>query len=274
MLQGGIPMPPPAMYPSYPPPHHHSEKYAPPIAPMPAQGMPPEMIPQSPDYPPPDMIQSPDYPPPDMIQSPDYPPDNHDGIQPTNYPAPLIHNQAMSMNQNGLMIPVPERAYYSRYGGMVSLDDPAGMQFRPEYTPQVSAVDSEPAIAPMPNIFVPVQHEPQRNISPYSFDDFPNELIPDYRPVQYVQGPRERRSDAPWASPTDVFAFDGMRNALPHCSGNPDDMFNVTGDRRAVGVDRLGAPAAPDANHADDQELEEELQALERRIDTEFKSAD
>ncbi|CAH2208092.1 jg6142 [Pararge aegeria aegeria] len=73
-----------------------------------------------------------------------------------------------------------------------------------------------------------------------------------------------------------------MRNALPHVPPATDDIFSVQNDRRAVGADRLGVVTTTDrlavnsdlTNRSDDRELEEELQALERRIDTEFKSTD
>ncbi|KAM3968940.1 RING finger and CCCH-type zinc finger domain-containing protein roquin [Aphomia sociella] len=287
-----MPMPPPMpsmalsqnMYPRFPlpqhPPHPHLDNYShPPSMPtLPNQGLPPEMLP-NPEYQP-------------------EPPHNIEGIPPTNYASSIIHNQTpMGMNQNGIMIPVPERPYYGRFSGILTIhEEPTNnMQYpRPEFTNTVFPppaqnipyqAGEQNLAPPMANIFVPVQHESQRNISPYPFDDLPSEdyLLSDYRvkPTGFTPVPLERRPETTWPPGNDLFHFDNMRNAISHCSTNPEDMFNVTGDRRAVGADRLAvgdrlavATTSDLSNRADDQELEEELQALERRIDTEFKSAD
>ncbi|CAH0401817.1 unnamed protein product [Chilo suppressalis] len=293
------PMPmPPAVYPRYQ--HPHLDNYASPTVATipPAQALPQEMLSNS-----------------------EYSQENQhavDSISPTNYATAIIHSQPVSINQNGLVISVPER-YYRRYSNIVPIaDDPnvgfrseypvyqpnAGMPFQGEmsyhgevpityqgevpmpYQPEVPIqYQSEVQMqyqgeVPMPNIYVPV-HEPQRNMSPYSFDDLTSELVQDYRvkPPAYTSVPRERHPDAAGWVPSDVFNFDGMRNAIiTHCSGTQEEMFNVGGDRRAVGADRMPivgqTPVTDIVNRADDQELEEELQALERRIDTEFKSAD
>ncbi|XP_059055328.1 roquin-1 [Achroia grisella] len=292
-LPSSMPMPPPLpplplpqpMYPRFPipqhpphPPHQHMENYShpPAMASIPNQGLPPEMLP-----------------------NPEYQPDpTHtvDGVPPPNYAASIVHNQSsMGINQNGIIIPVPKRPYYGRYGGILTIhEEPSNnLQYpRPEFTnpvyqtppPNMPYQGEQTMAPPMTNIFVPVQHDQPRNMSPYTFDDLPAEdyRISDYRvksagftPVQM-----ERRPEPTWAPGNELFHFDNMRNAMPHCSNNPEDIFNVPGDRRAIGVDRLAVTdrltvgAASDLSNRADDELEEELQALERRIDTEFKSAD
>ncbi|XP_028032969.1 roquin-1 isoform X2 [Bombyx mandarina] len=73
-----------------------------------------------------------------------------------------------------------------------------------------------------------------------------------------------------------VYAFENIRDALPTVarSSAPLDR-RFPSDRRVVGSERGVPPPHPSffADGAEDQ-LEEELLALERRIDTEFKSAD
>ncbi|XP_049885245.1 roquin-1 [Pectinophora gossypiella] len=288
-MQGALPMPPvpqnmplpQPMYPRYPlhPPHMDNFNVPPPMPSMPPQQMPPQQLP--PQQLPPQQM------PPDMHAAQEYPdaPHNVDNMPPPSYPNPMLHNQPppMPLNQNGMMLPLPERPFYGRFGNMMPIhEEPNNMPYpRAEYPGPVyqgpSVYQQEQNLQPpIPNIFVSVPHDTQRNISPYSFDDLPSELLPEYRvkPPTYVPVQRERRPDPPWPPANDVFNFDGMRNTIPHCSATADDMFNVQGDRRVVGADRLAAGAADLANRADDQELEEELQALERRIDTEFKSAD
>ncbi|XP_072930847.1 roquin-1 [Epargyreus clarus] len=276
------PLPPQHQHPQHPHPHQHQhphlqiETYSvPPIPQLPPQGLPQDMIPS---------------------------PDNthNENIQPGTFTSPVLHTQVpMGISQEGLIIPIPERPYFGRFGGIVALHDepPNNIQYpRPDY---VSPVYQGPSTAggpvagyqgpeqsmppPLPNMFVPVQHEQPRNISPYTFDDLPSDLLPDYRtkaPGYAPIPPRDRIMDPAWPPTNTVFTFDGIRNALPHCPASSDDMFNVSGDRRAVGADRLtvterlAAATADLSNRADDQELEEELQALERRIDTEFKSTD
>lgn len=97
-----------------------------------------------------------------------------------------MHNQAtLGINQNGMMVPIQERPYYGRFGGMVTIHDETSnnIQFpRQEFVnpvfqgptntgPLAGFQPQEQNIPPMPNMFVPVQHEAQRNISPYTFDD-------------------------------------------------------------------------------------------------------
>ncbi|CAG9781763.1 unnamed protein product [Diatraea saccharalis] len=221
-----MPMPP-AIYPRYQ--HPHLDNYAPPLATLSSQTIPPEMLP-----------------------NPDYQQETQhavDSIPPTNYPTTIIHNQPLGINQNGIMIPVPER-YYGRYSGILPIPEDQSVTYRaefPVYQPGPNTGIPYQGDVPMPNIYVPV-HEPPRNISPYAFDDLTSELVPDFRvkPPTYVAVPRDRRPETAAWTTNDVFNFDSMRNAIiPHCSGTSEE-----------------------------QELEEELQALERRIDTEFKSAD
>ncbi|XP_047543956.1 roquin-1 isoform X1 [Vanessa atalanta] len=218
--------------------------------------------------------------------------------QPQNYASALMHNQAqLGINQNSMIVPIPDRPYYGRYGVVAMHDEPSNnIQFpRQEFVNPVfqGATNTGPITGypnqeqtmppPMPNMFVPVQHEAPRNISPYTFDDpIPSELLPDYRveASAFAVVPRDRRIEPSWPT-NSVFNFDSMRNTLPHGPSTPEDIFAVPSDRRAVGADRLGAVAermaavtSELAIRADDEELEEELQALERRIDTEFKSTD
>ncbi|XP_034839328.1 roquin-1 isoform X1 [Maniola hyperantus] len=214
-------------------------------------------------------------------------------IPPTNFASAIMHSQPpMGINQNGIIMPIPERPYYGRFSNMVPLHDETtnNLQFpRPEFVspvyqgptntgPMTGYPNQEQNIQqPMPNMFVPAQHEAPRNISPYTFDDpIPTELLPDYRVKVpgFAPVPRELRMES-WSTTNNmpVFNFEGMRNALPHIPQTTEDMFSVQNDRRAVGADRL-AVNTDLTNRADDRELEEELQALERRIDTEFKSTD
>ncbi|CAG9558540.1 unnamed protein product [Danaus chrysippus] len=250
----------PQIYPRYPL-QHHVENYVPPVQPIPAQPLPQEMIP-NPEY-------APDNPRPECIQQ-------------TNYASALVPNQApVPINQKGLMIPLTERPYYPRY---VTIHEEPSNNLQYVRTEYVSPVYQGPNNAgpvasyqeqslPMPNMFVPVQREPQRNISPYAFDDpISSELLPEYR-VKTGYTPRELNIEPTWPPANNVFNFDPMRNALPHCPTTAEDMFAVQSDRRVVGADRLTSVADRLTNRADD-ELEEELQALERRIDTEFKSTD
>ncbi|XP_041986191.1 roquin-1 isoform X2 [Aricia agestis] len=244
-----MPMPPampqpmmPQMYPAMPyPPAPHIDNFnvpnVPPLRQYPAQGFPQE--PYS-----------------------EFPPDNRtDCIQNANFPSSNVVHNAPPMNQNGLIVPIPERPYYGRFNDMSLPED--NMKYpRPEFVGPVYPVPRYPAqeaISPMPNMFMPVQHEAPRNVSPYNFDDLPCSGFP--------AAPCERRMDPTWAPANNVFNFDEIRSTLPPAP-NSDEVYLVP-DRWTVGADRLTAVT----NRADD-ELEEELQALERRIDTEFKSAD
>ncbi|CAH0716276.1 unnamed protein product, partial [Brenthis ino] len=267
------PHPPP---PPHPPQHTHIDNYTvPPIQPIATQTIPQEML---------------------AASNTEFGNENprSDCIQPSNYASTLMHNQTpLGINQNGIMIPIPERPYYGRFGMVTIHDEPSSnMQFpRPEFVnpvyqgpnntgPIANYQNQDNLAPPLPNMFVPIQHEASRNISPYTFDDpITSELLPDYRVKApgFAPVPRERRIEPSWPPTNNVFNFDAMRNTLQHGSSTTEDIFAVPGDRRAVGADRLAVErlAASDlANRADDQELEEELQALERRIDTEFKSTD
>ncbi|XP_023938013.1 roquin-1 [Bicyclus anynana] len=220
-----------------------------------------------------------------------------DCIPPTNYASAIMHNQTpIGINQNGIIIPIPERPYYGRYSGVPIHDESTGnVQFpRPDFVSPVYQVpaNSGPITAyqnqeqsiqqPMQNLFVPVQHEVPRNMSPYTFEDpIASDLLPDYRVKApgFTSVPVDLRIDT-WPTTNNVYNFEGMRNTLPHIPAATEDIFSVQNDRRAVGADRLGVVTDRHAtnsdltNRADDRELEEELQALERRIDTEFKSTD
>ncbi|CAK1588454.1 unnamed protein product [Parnassius mnemosyne] len=253
---------PPPPIPQHPPLPHLDNYNVPPISAIPAPALPQE-----------------------MLQNTEYTAENprSDVIPTSNYPTMMPNQVPMGLNQNGMIIPIPERPFYR------SSIMPNNLHFqRPEYvgpvfpclntTASITGYQNQDQNIPPPipnNMFVPVQHEPSRS-SPYSFDDLQPELLPDYRvkPLSFGPESRDRRLETSW-SPTNVFNFGGMRNALNSTGG--DDLFTVPGDRRAVGADRLvgvSNSASEFSNRADDQELEEELLALERRIDTEFKSAD
>ena len=92
------------------------------------------------------------------------------------------------MNQNGgIMIPLPDRPFYGRFNMVTIRDEPANnIQFpRPDFVSPVfqgpnnsgpgpgaiSNFQNQDNMAAMPNMFVPIQHDTTRNISPYSFDD-------------------------------------------------------------------------------------------------------
>ncbi|XP_039763235.1 roquin-1 isoform X2 [Pararge aegeria] len=186
-----------------------------------------------------------------------------DCIPSANFASGIMHNQTqIGINQNGIIMPIQERPYYGRFSGMVSIHDDVtnNLQFpRPDFVSPVYQVQSNTGAItsypnqeqniqqPMQNLFVPVQLEAPRNMSPYTFDDpNPSDLLPDYRVKAsgFASGPMDLRIDT-WPTTNNSYNFEAMRNALPH------------------------VPPA-----TDDRELEEELQALERRIDTEFKSTD
>ncbi|XP_063546218.1 uncharacterized protein LOC134754075 isoform X2 [Cydia strobilella] len=101
--------------------------------------------------------------------------------------------------------------------------------------------------------YVPVNRDPWQPVNETFFDGVTNVM-------------------EPFANNTENAFFDGVTNVMEPFANNTEDMFGV-GDRRVVGADRL---ANPDRNSSclADEELEEELEALARRIDTEFKSAD
>ncbi|KAJ2954076.1 hypothetical protein O0L34_g2291 [Tuta absoluta] len=254
-LAQNMPMQP--MFPPRLPFHPHMDNYS--VPPMP----PPPSLPPPP--PPPAL-------PPEMLPSPDYPDTPHtaEGIQQQNYPTAMIHGQPTMMSQNGMLIPVPERPFY-RYN-KVQWNEYPQVYAQPNSAMYQSAAPMEQA-APIPGMYVNVPLEPPRDRSPYQFEELQPEMVPEYRvKPAFVAVPRECRPDPAWSSANEVFNFEGMHNALPHCSSSSEDMFNVSGERRAVRADRM--PAAADLSVRADDELEEELQALERRIDTEFKSAD
>lgn len=95
-----------------------------------------------------------------------------------NYQNAMIHNQApMTLNQNGMMVPISERPYY-RFSNILPIhEEPNNMQYAPSVYQGPSNASAMPfqgqdnLAPPMPNMFVPVQHEASRNISPYSFED-------------------------------------------------------------------------------------------------------
>ncbi|XP_026757339.2 roquin-1 isoform X2 [Galleria mellonella] len=294
-LPSTIPMPPPPlppislpqpMYPRFPLPQHPTHAH------MDNYNHPPSM-PAMPNQ----ALSS------DILPNPDFQPDsahNVDGIAPSNYASSMLHSQSpLGMNQNGIMISVSERPYYGRFSGILTIhEEPTNnLQYtRPDFTSPMFQTQAsnmpyqageQNLASSMTNIFVPIQHDQPRNISPFPFEDFPSDdyLLPDYRvklsPAFTGTVQLERRPEPTWPPGNDLFHFDNMRNAMPRCSTNPEDMFNVTGDRRAVGADRLAVvadrlavAATSDLSNRADDELEEELQALERRIDTEFKSTD
>ncbi|XP_047524174.1 roquin-1-like isoform X2 [Pieris napi] len=113
---------------------------------------------------------------------------------------------------------------------------------------------------------------------------FNNMTIPtDYRdPPGFPPRPHERRAESQWLR-SSAFEFD--EPVLPWRSPpveavNPQPEPMMSRNRRAVGADRTvqlpERPAAPPpplnpSDESDEHKLEEELMALERRMDTEFK---
>lgn len=103
---------------------------------------------------------------------------NHVKFHSRNYQNALIHNQApMTLNQNGLMISIADRSYY-RFSNILPIhEEPNNLPYAPSVyqnpsTASAITFQGQDNLAPhIPNIFVPVQHEASRNISPYSFDD-------------------------------------------------------------------------------------------------------
>lgn len=96
-----------------------------------------------------------------------------------NYQNAMMHNQApMTLNQNGMMIPIADRPYY-RFSNILPIhEEPNNLQYAPPVyqgppsNASAMTFPSQDNLAPhLTNMFVPVQHEASRNISPYSFDD-------------------------------------------------------------------------------------------------------
>ncbi|CAH2035737.1 unnamed protein product, partial [Iphiclides podalirius] len=172
---------------------------------------------------------------------------------------------ALGVPHNGVLLPVPERPVF--YQGCL----PIGVSY-PLYPP---AVPYQPrgALPPRAGVFSPRPEPPKT--SPYGFEDRQTKVLSDYQmsPFSFGLEVREPPVDTSWSSDNNVFNFDEVRNVLLNISA--DDMFAGNGDQLAAAADNLvsrNQSVTEFANMADDKELEEELQALERRIDTEFKS--
>ncbi|CAH2228315.1 jg22384, partial [Pararge aegeria aegeria] len=139
-----------------------------------------------------------------------------------NFASGIMHNQTqIGINQNGIIMPIQERPYYGRFSGMVSIHDDVtnNLQFpRPDFVSPVYQVQSNTGAItsypnqeqniqqPMQNLFVPVQLEAPRNMSPYTFDDpNPSDLLPDYRVKAsgFASGPMDLRIDT-WPTTNNV----------------------------------------------------------------------
>ncbi|XP_073956760.1 LOW QUALITY PROTEIN: RING finger and CCCH-type zinc finger domain-containing protein roquin [Choristoneura fumiferana] len=164
---------------------------------------------------------------------------------------PHIPNQPLM--QNGLML--PERQYYPRS----MLPDEHFREYMPVYQPGYQ----EP---------LPMFDNAQFN----GIEGLPSEPRPDFRmDPNYALVNRDRHIEQTWTPVNEAF-FDGPTNVRQPFQSDAEDRF-TSGDRRAVGSDWLatGERTGPTSySRADDKELEEELEALVRRIDTEFKNAD
>ncbi|XP_028173283.1 roquin-1-like, partial [Ostrinia furnacalis] len=164
MIPAGIPIPPPPLYSRYPPPHpHHRADYQ----------IPPIAAPMGP----PRMMQGAEARAPDNPHEPRVPPPYH-----------MMPHQRMA----GMK---PMTRFYGRYpspphgSNLSPYPDyrPVHQPF-PQAAPGGLSYQSE-ACGPLPNIYIPPPSNisPQRNLSPqYNFDDLSVDLLPDYRPVQYV----------------------------------------------------------------------------------------
>ncbi|XP_061719034.1 uncharacterized protein LOC133526412 isoform X2 [Cydia pomonella] len=106
--------------------------------------------------------------------------------------------------------------------------------------------------------------------------ELPPEPRPDFRMESnfvLVNRDQSRRLGQTWAPVNETF-FEGVNNVMQPFVNNTEDMFGPA-DRRVVGADRLANMDRNSSAHCRaDEELEQELEALARRIDTEFKSAD
>ncbi|XP_038216269.1 roquin-1 isoform X2 [Zerene cesonia] len=196
---------------------------------------------------------------------------------------------------------------------IVTEEPPANVQYRQDYLntmyPAPSSAGAAPAYQPEPNVNVqqPVPNMFANVREPNAFSSYDDlglgsEMMPEFRsPPGFPPMSARRRVDS-WPTtssfdynsmtesvpqmqaPSDTaYDFNLMRDALPVIPGPADNLNNMPGDRRVVGADRyyvllrdlVSYPEKDDTNEDEDEhELEEELMALERRIDTEFKSTD
>ncbi|CAH4038610.1 unnamed protein product [Pieris brassicae] len=130
----------------------------------------------------------------------------------------------------------------------------------------------------------PTSAGPAQDYQPPHDSNYPfnNMTIPtDYRdPPGFPPRPREPRADSQWLR-SSAFEFDEPVlpwRSPPVDTGNPQPDPMMSRNRRAVGADRTvqlpERPSGPPFNpttESDEHKLEEELMALERRMDTEFK---
>ncbi|XP_014366602.2 roquin-1 [Papilio machaon] len=131
--------------------------------------------------------------------------------------------------------------------------------------------------APQPsaggNAFVPQQYDPART-SPYSIDGGQMECSPDYNvnPFSFHQN-NVNQVQSTWSQPNNVYNFADVRNALDALSA-VDEIF--AGPPTSATTNNLVTTPhiAADLDGSDDQELEEEMQALEIRIGAVLKSAE
>ncbi|XP_030019833.2 roquin-1 isoform X2 [Manduca sexta] len=151
---------------------------------------------------------------------------------------------------------------------------------RIEYSPVYPVAEPVPVQVPVPSVYVPVT----RNVSRFSYDEpIQEEMREALKAATFTPISSDHESSA-WGiggvkrihGGSDVYAYDNAFESLPvraHCSESIDGLY--TCDRRAVGTERsITATSRSSSEVAEDQQLEKELEALERRIDTEFKSTD
>lgn len=150
-------------------------------------------------------------------------------------------------------IPIPERRLYQRYGA-----EEQGGQFL------AAGFQAPPmnSMSPYNQDIMPGEHGTG---SPYTLHAGTTELLPDYVNQGYPAG---TMPTATWPQSSEIYYFNHMRNQLSAVPGTSKHVYNATG------IHNSGVNPPQASNRADDQELEEELQALEQRICTEFKSAD
>ncbi|XP_013179214.1 PREDICTED: roquin-1 isoform X1 [Papilio xuthus] len=123
------------------------------------------------------------------------------------------------------------------------------------------------------NAFVPQQYDPAR-ASPYSIDGGHADGSPDYNvsPFNMHQN-NVNQVQSTWSQPNNMYNFADMRSALDALSA-VDEIF--AGPTTAATTNNLVTTPhnAADLDGSDEQELEEEMQALEIRIGAVLKSAE
>ncbi|XP_048488475.1 roquin-1 isoform X1 [Plutella xylostella] len=215
-------------------------------------------------------------------------PPPHEPIPTTTFPAPNIMNgqmlNGMNLNQNGLMFEAPLHSnLQANMAPPIASLPPniaANMPYNKmagQYTGLLAVTQhNQVAVPPAPSQplpYPPLQmHQPMhlvpvpepRDLSPYPFDELQSDLFSDsYRATTARYGAMPRSPTWPRTT-DDVFNFDGLSSALPSRANTADDVFSVGVERMNVGSSASNATAYN--VYPDDQELEEEIQALEGRL--------